>query len=268
MIVPRRVVRGSFWLALVPLILPLVLRVGPAMAQDRSEPTPTGRQRAETGRRRSIADEDTRPVRWSFAVGAGIMASGDLFKVRVPSGNDLLWQAPGGSAFNSDRFTVTLDEDLQITLVGSWQAASRLFLRGEFSWARLQATALAIVGQTGEVVPYDEISFYLTGLAAEYRLIAGRTTPYLLGGGAWVVVRSAGDAGLDQSRPGFRFGAGLHHAWGGRWALRGEIRDTLVDLDLTDYRPRAAGVAAPNIELQSLAPQHLWEIFVSLVILI
>jgi hypothetical protein len=222
----------------------------------------------DTGRhadlRRHAPDTELVERDWSLAIGAGVMASGDVIKVRVNSGNDLVWRPPAGGEFSSERFTVTLDEAVQIALSGAWRPARRLWLRGDLSWARQKAAALALVGQTVEPFLYDEWDVILAGLAVEYRLTQDRTYPYALVGGVLAVVRSRHDSAVDQDRWSLRLGAGLNHDIDRRWSLRIEVRDTLVDLDLEDYRPTAAGVPNPNLSIQTSQPQQFWEIFAAI----
>ncbi|MFO7652469.1 MAG: hypothetical protein R6X25_01490 [Candidatus Krumholzibacteriia bacterium] len=252
--------RSARRLALLAVLgVTLVMAAPAAQAQ-----SVTGRQRpddetTETGR--TQVETAPSPSRWAIGAGGGVLAGGDLFRVRASSGNALTWLTPAGASFGSDRFTVTLDEDLQIALQGAWQASSRLAVRAEFSWARVGLSALAVVGQTGEVLPYDEWNVFLVGLAGEYRLIPDRTYPYLVGGAVLVTVRSLDAPDFDTARIGPRLGVGLNHDLDDRWSVRVEIRDNLLNLNLADHQPIAAGTSEPAVDFDEITPQHLWEIF-------
>lgn len=219
---------------------------------------------SDTGR--SAAEETTRGSsgRWSFRAGAGVMTSGDLFEVIMPSGMMPEWIAPDGETFHSDEFVVTLDEDLQTAVCVAFLLADAWWLRFDLSWSQANATAEARVGQTVELYRYDQLTFLLSGLTIERSLINTDDYVYVLAGAVLVDVSAANGEGLDQTVLGWRFGMGFHHAFDERWGARFEIRDTLQQLDMGEHTPRAIGTEVVAMEFMELGPQHLFELTFSI----
>jgi hypothetical protein len=236
-------------------------------------PTP-GAAQADTGRHRATAatepEEPAAPrtdgaPRWFFAAGAGVLASGDLFRVRNATDAVTSWQAPGGTVFESRDFVVTLDEDLDLAVAAGRRLAGRTWLRLTLSTSRLGMTALSRVGQGAEVHRWDRLNVVLLGLDVEHRLVAAPHHPFLLAGGALLAVRGAADGSVDQTRPGARLGAGYHLRLNPVWAMRAEVRGSFVSLDLDDYEPQVPeGQPRPETYTTTTTPHHFWEVLVQM----
>ena len=239
---------------IVSLVSMVSLCLGAASLHAQSD---TGRHRDE-----QVAGEKIAFRRWWISAGAGMMTSGDLFKVTVNNGVAIPWLPPAGGEFRSDKYTVTFDEDLDLALSLGLRFSRHLTLRGDLSWASVAATAEARVGQTVELHPYETFTFIMAALGLEARLLATPSTPYLLIGATLVDFRADQAAELDQTQLGARIGVGYEHALGASWTIGLEIRDTIVSLDTEDYRPEAATPSYPEITYTSVTPQHLFEILV------
>ena len=237
---------------IVSLVSLVALCLGATSLQAQSD---TGRHRAEP-----VASEENTFRRWWIAAGAGVMTSGDLFKVTVDNGVAIPWLPPAGGEFRSDKFTVTFDEDLDLALSLGLRFSRHLTLRGDLSWASVAATAEARVGQTVELYLYENFTFIMAALGLEMRLLATPSTPYLLIAAALVDFRADQAKELDQTQLGARIGVGYEHALGANWTIGVEIRDTIVSLDTEDYRPEAATPSYPEITYTPITPQHVFEI--------
>ncbi len=228
---------------------------------------------AVSGRRRAgptVADEsppdgrDDRP-RWFFALGAGAMASGDLFRVQTRDLTSTNWQAPGGPSFNSRDFVVTLDENIALAVAMGRRMSERSWVRLSLSTAQVDMTALARVGQGAEIYRWDRMDLVVLGLDFEYRLISQARYPYLLGGGALIAASGAADDAIDQTRIAARVGGGYHVQLNPIWGLRAEARGHLATLTFDDYEPPVAeGYALPEIATSSNTPHQFWEILLML----
>ncbi|MFH1845715.1 MAG: hypothetical protein ABIF77_21240 [bacterium] len=219
---------------------------------------------SDTGRTPGEQISEEKESRWLLSAGAGIMTSGDLFKVMIPSGSLPDWLAPAGGEFNSDEFVVTLDEDLQTALSVAYQTVGNWWLRFDFSWSQVDATAEARVGQTVELHLYERMTFLMAGLTVERPLLSTPDFPYLIAGVTMVDLNAVNAQELDQSKTALRFGVGYHHAFDSTWGGRIEIRDTFLQLDSTDHVPAARGVGLVEHEFEEYGPQSLFEITVSI----
>ena len=225
----------------------------------------TGFAQSDTGRSQApqpaAADAGLQTPRWWLAVGAGVATSGDLFKVSV-AGGPAFWLPPAGGSFPADRFVVTLDEDVAVAATVGYRLSSYVALRGDLSWSRLNATAEARAGQTVSLYPYEQLSLLMLALVAEVPLIRTPSHPYLLAGGAVVLVDAVYAEELDQNVIGPRVGLGYLHAFDRRWGLRLEIRDTIVAIDTEDHRTEPAAGFEPDVTYTRIEPQHLFELLV------
>lgn len=213
----------------------------------------------ETGRH-APALVEAGPARLRVTAGAGVLTSGDLFKVEVVSRNPQPWLAPAGSQFNSEEYIVTLDEDLLLSASLFYRLGGQWWLRGDLSYAKLDATAEALVGQTVELHLYDQLAFLMAGLTVERPLVSTPSYPFLLAGFAWVDIKAEHDAAFDQSDLGWRFGAGYHQDFAVSWGLRLEIRDTILQIDTSEHRPLNLNPLDPELKIDQYGPQHLFEL--------
>jgi hypothetical protein len=222
---------------------------------------PTGFAQSDTGRSRpaSVRGDEPDVPSWWIAAGVGVATSGDLFKVEV-AGGPATWLPPAGGSFNSDRFIVTLDEDLAVAATVGYRLGSRWNLRGDVSWSRLNATAEARVGQSVLLYPYDRLSTLQLGLEAEVRLIRTPSYPYLLAGLVVVDIDAQYASELDQTVWGPRLGIGYQHAFDPVWSLRVEIRDTIVSIDTENHRTEPAAGFEPDLTYERVDRQHLFEL--------
>ncbi|HOX26311.1 MAG TPA: hypothetical protein PLL30_06945 [Candidatus Krumholzibacteria bacterium] len=224
-----------------------------------------------TGRHRQLpAESQPEPAArgdgaWFLSAGAGLVTSGDLFRVRTAGQSGIPWDPPAGANFQSDDFAVTLDETIAMALSAGRRLAAPLWARLDLGAAQIDMTAIARVGETADVFRWDQLSIYQAALVAEYRLVDEPSFAYLLGGVAGVLARGEASGDYDQERVGLRFGGGYQQRLAQAWGLRFEVRDTMVSLDFADYRPPVVGeVAYPDVTMEERSPQHLLELLVSL----
>ncbi len=237
-------IRSGRRLAAPLAILVLVAAVLPAAAQQRPTNPVSGRTPVE---REVMA---SRPA-WEFSFGAGVLSGGDLFQVRSEAVRS--WDPPAGAPFNSDKYTVTLDEDLLLAMTLAYVPRPTWKLRLDLAWSEVQASAMARFGETVVVVPYDEVSFTSIGVGVEGVMAdAGRFRPYLLAQALLVFVGSSG-GDLDGVRPGARFGLGLQAIVGPNWSFRAELSDTVLQVDSDDHRD----ALEEPFEFTEYGPQHL-----------
>ncbi len=218
---------------------------------------------AQTSTGRYAPERRSEPGRLSVSAGSGALTSGDVFVVRVPGDVVQRWLAPSGTEFAAREFRVTLDEDVLAAVGLAYEATDVWSLRLDLSYSEVDMTALARTSQTVELIPYDRLTFVMAGLEVERALVRAPTHPYLLAGGAVAGISAARAEALDQTRFGLRLGAGLHWPLDPRWAVRLEIRDTIVQIEAADHEPvLVAGDRAPALE--ELGPQSLFEIGASI----
>ncbi len=220
----------------------------------------------DTGRSPGVSAGARSESRWAFCGGLGVFASGDLFQAElVPKPESLpTWYTPGGAPFKSDEFVVTLDEDLQVGATVFFRLQSRLWLRADWSWAQVDATAEAWASAVVDLHLYDRLTIMSFGLAAEYALLGGRTFPYVFGGGAVVTVTAAHAQGIDQNRFGPRLGVGFQQDLGSYWAGRVELRDTILQIETTGHEEHMVVSTGQAFEFLQFGPQHLVELTASI----
>jgi hypothetical protein len=188
---------------------------------------------------------------WAFSVVGGVSAAGDLFRVKSASTE---WTAPvGGATFTAKRFTVTLDEAFLIGIGLARRITDRGWLRADFAWTEMDATAFALT-EAVELVPYDVLTMVRLGLRWEQHLLETPLSPYICAGVDYLDVDAKSDF-LAQSTWAPAVGVGLIYVLQGSWRLRGEIVDTIVQFD-------SEGVTAADWPAQAtyteLGPQHLF----------
>ncbi|MBC8423296.1 hypothetical protein H8E07_04160 [bacterium] len=218
----------------------------------------------EPKRSRGAPEPATRGVAradWAFSVNAGLGAGGDLFQVKT----DLLesWTAPvGGETFAAKRLTVTLDESLQLGLGLARRLTPRGWLRFQFSWTEMEATALAHAPFI-TLVPYDVMTMVRLGLLWEQRLLATPLSPYVCAGVDYLDVAAKADY-LTQSVFAPTVGAGLIYEMAGPWRVTAELSDTIVQLESAGFTAQHWPVGAVYTER---GPQHLISLSVGLLVL-
>ena len=266
----RRVQRpgGSSW----PCVLILVLAAACALVVPATGASPPARP--STGRHAPPPPPETQAPgarvfgaetsRWSIALGPGLATSGDLFRVVVPSQQVRTWSPPAGADFNAYEFLVTLDQDLAFGGTVSYRLTPRWLARVDLSWARLNATAEARVGQGVELHSWAQPAFLLAAAELECQLLHARAYPYALVGAAWTRLSAAEAPALEQSRLGLRAGVGFHYAFSPQWGVRAELRDTRQQFDLHAYG-RAAEFGGQPFEQRG--PQNLFEALVQVRVL-
>ena len=237
-----------------------LLQAGPAWAQ------------VDTGRHRPVRPQAEEPVqrpfvdsgqRWFVMTGAGLLASGDLFRVRAEG--TVGFEAPGGPGFLSNDFVVTVDETIDLAVALGYRLRERFWLRANLSTAQAALTALARTGQGAEVHRWDQLNLLIIGLDVEFRLVKADSYPFLLAGSTAVLARGVNDDDLDQDRLAWRFGFGYQQGLLPAWGLRAEIRNNLVNLDFGSYRPPVAtDELYPNLAIEDQAPHHFWELLLLL----
>jgi hypothetical protein len=217
-------------------------------------------QTSSVSGRHAPAPVPTGPTRFKVTFGAGVLTSGDLFKIEVVSRNPQPWLSPAGSQFNSEEFVVTLDESLLLAVSLFYRLGGQWWLRGDLSYAKLDATTEALVGQTVELHLYDRLAFLMAGLTVERPLIATTSYPFLLAGAALVDIKADHAAELNQSGLGWRLGVGYHHTFNNTWGLRLEIRDTIMQIDTSAHEPINLNPQDPETTKAEYGPQHLFEL--------
>jgi len=198
---------------------------------------------------------------WSLAIGAGLLTSGDLFRVVVPDGTPRLWSPPLGGTFSAHEILVTLDEDLAVSATVARQLGGRWRARCDVSWGEANATAEARVGQTVELHAWERPSFLLAGLDLECQLVQARLYPYALAGLTFSRLSAAKTPALDQTRVALRGGVGLQLAFAPEWGVRAELRDTWQQFDMSEY---GADPAFADYDFEELGPQHLFEMLLQI----
>ena len=191
-------------------------------------------------------------MNWAFRFGAGMSAGGDLFLAK--SGANAPWTAPlTGETFTAKRFTVTLDENVGLSVALARRISRRGWLHLGYDWTEMDATALANDTQYVELVPYDVLTFSRFQLVWEERLTETPLTPVLLVGATWLSVSASADD-LDKSRIAPVVGMGLLWHMPGPWSVRLDLVDTIVQLSsdetITEDGPEDA-------EFIEFGPQHL-----------
>lgn len=218
----------------------------------------------EPKRSRSAAEPEARGVAradWAFSVNAGLGAGGDLFHVKA--GFPENWTAPvGGETFAAKRFTVTLDEGLQLGLRLTRRLTPRGWLRLEFSWTEMEATALAHTDFV-TLVPYDVLTMVRLGLLWEQRLLEMPLSPYVCAGVDYLDV-AAKAVYLSQSTVAPTVGAGLIYEMAGPWRVTAELSDTIVQLESAGFTEQDWPGGAVYTER---GPQHLISLTVGLLVL-
>jgi opacity protein-like surface antigen len=200
---------------------------------------------------------------WAFTLGAGLTASGDLFRVRTTGDSGIPWLPPAGSPFLSDDFRVTLDEDIGLSVGLARRLQERLWLRLDLSSAQMDMTAIARAGQTADIHQWDQLTAVMTIMSLEYRLVHLASFPYLLGGAGVTVVGGEGTSDYDQTRFAWRLGAGYHKDLSQGWGVRGEIRGTFQSLDFADYRPPVdSDTIYPDVTMEDYGITHFWEFMI------
>ena len=245
-------------------VLPLMLLLAMLAVDARAQMTSGRHRETPVTTPEETEDQAAAPVAepgsWFFMAAAGVAASGDVVRVTTDGDSGIPWDPPGGPEFQSEDFTLTLDEALALSFTLGRRLTSRTWLRADVGLAEMPVTALARVGQTADVYRWDELAFWQASLAVEYRFLPRATTPLVLAGLAVVDVAGAGDDGLDQTRLGWRIGAGYSLGVGAGWSVRAEVRDTIVSLQTDDYRPPVVGGDVyPNATVVDLGLQHLVE---------
>ncbi len=199
----------------------------------------------------SLSDADSRPT-WTFDVGGGVSAGGDLFRVR--SDDDQLWTIPaGGTTFTSSRFTVTLDESAIVSLGLARRMTARGWLRIDFSWTEMNATALAKDGEFVTPVLFDSLTMARAGLTWQQRLADASFSPYVVIGLCYQDVSSKAEY-LKQSGLAPKFGMGSVYSLSGAWRVRMELTDTIYQFDSSGIQDEAWPSGTVYTEL---GPQHL-----------
>ncbi len=180
---------------------------------------------------------------WNLQVRGGMLSGGDLFKVRTEITRT--WMSPAGSAFTSDKYTVTLDEGFLMSLGAVYELNPKLRLRCDLEWAQVDAAALARTGQTAQAYKYDEVSFVNVSFGVEAPLTSARSHPFLTAG--LVVSRVSGmDDVLDRTGVGGRIGIGFEYGMNSFWSLRVEATDTFMQIETADYQDMIGDVASYN----------------------
>jgi hypothetical protein len=237
----------------------LVAGAGPALpaAAQTEPPRPVTGRHAPPRAGVSADDQSGEAGPWSVAIGAGLLASGDLFRASVPDGSARIWSPPLGGTFSAHEILVTLDEDLAVSAAVGRRLGGRWRVRCDLSWAEASATAEARVGQTVELRTWEKPTFLLAGLDVECQLLRARLYPYALAGVTVTHLAAAQASALDQTRVGLRGGVGLQLGFAPEWGLRAELRDTWQQFDLTDY---GDDPAFADRTFEELGPQHLFEL--------
>jgi len=201
--------------------------------------------------------------RWAVSFGAGMFTSGDLFRVALPEGADpRFWTVPGGGArFYSTEFRVAVDQDVLATMGLAYHLSRRWLVRLDLGWSEVPTTAYARVSQVVDLVRWDRLTFTLAGLGLEARLASTRLYPYLMAGAALVKLSAAGAPALDQTRLAVRGGIGCQYSLDPSWGVRGEIRDTVRQFDMSRY---ADDPLFSGAEFTANGPQNLFEISLSI----
>ncbi len=243
------------------LLLASGLLAGIACAQ-----TSTGRHRVDRTEPEpvDVAEFDDGGGRWFFTAGAGMMAGGDLVRVRTAGASGIPWNPPGGEPFSSEAFTLTLDESILVSLGLGGRLSDRVWLRGTLGLAQLDVAAKARIGQTAEVRRWDQLAVLVAGLDAEMRLHRSPSYFYLLGGASVVDLAGSGGDQLDGTEVALRVGAGYHLRLAAGWGVRLEARDNLVALDLGDVEVPVDGTVMPDVTTEDAGTDHVWELLVSM----
>ena len=223
-----------------------------ADAQEVRQTDRTGSTGRTPSRERDRGLEARKP--FSIFFSAGVQASGDLFKVTA----DRLypfWRTSTGETFAAERFTAGLDEDLQIALGCALRSGSLAWRLG-YEYAETGVFAMARQGDTGLAVPFDKIEFSTVGFDILLELADASAIPYLLGGAAVTLIDGGYDF-FDQTRLGWRYGAGFSYAFTRNARAAFEIVDTRIQVESRDFMDTGTDASAEHTRL---GPQHLFGI--------
>lgn len=233
-----------------------------------AQDTPT---RRDTGRHRPPPQPPERPDRegeldrtnagrtpWFIGLGAGVLGSGDLWRLETISGAAVPWVAT--APFSSSRFSATLSNNVSAGLfvgrrVGPWGA-----VRLDLSSSRMDIGAEALQGQQGSVFLYDRLTVTTVGLAAEVRLALLASYPYVSAGAVWRRLSAAREYGLDQGRLGWQLGLGYLRALNPVFSLRAEARYSRIGFEMGDFRPLTAFASQPELEIDPADTLHFFAV--------
>jgi hypothetical protein len=232
----------------------------PAVAQT-DPPRPVTGRHAPPRAGSPAVDRSGEAGAWSVAIGAGLLTSGDLFRALVPDESARIWSPPLGGAFNAHEILVTLDEDVAVSAAVGRRLGGRWRARCDLSWAEVNATAEARVGQTVELHAWERPTFLLAGLGVECQLLHTRLYPFALAGLTFTRLAAAKATALDQTRVGLRGGVGLQLDLAPEWGLRAELRDTWQQFDLAKY---GDDPAFADRTFGERGPQHLFELLLQM----
>jgi len=235
----------------VLILLVLLLLLG-AVGEAETAPADERVVRASSGR--TAADEppsiEAEPA-WAMTVGGGLSAGGDLFRVRALASVE--WTAPlADTVFTARRFTVTLDESAYISFGMSRRITRRGWLRADFAWTEMNATALAAT-ETVTPVLFDTVTMTRMGLTWEHRLLDTPFAPYVVVGACYLDVSAKAEY-MGQSGIAPEFGVGGVYRMSGPWMARIEFTDTIFQFDSSGIQEEGWPVGAVYAER---GPQHL-----------
>ncbi len=236
--------------------------IAAAPAGGASSPATATDEHPMASRQYQAYEDRAAPGRWAVWFGAGMFTSGDLFRVALPAGADpKWWMVPGGGGrFYSRDFRVVVDQDVLATLGVGYHLSRRWLVRLDLGWAEVPTTAYANVSQVVDLVRWDRLTFTVAGLGLEARLASTRLYPFVTAGPVLVRMTAANAPSLDQTRLAVRGGVGCQYSLDPSWGIRGEIRDTVRQFDMSRY---ARDEIFDGAEFSARGPQNLFEIGLS-----
>ncbi len=247
------------------------LAAAPAAAQDRD----SGRRKPPTPKPVAKPQESPdAPVvapaftaggeRWFVGLGAGLLDTGDLFRVETVNQVAVPWGRDGDTWFMASRFTATVDPGSVVTVfAGRRLGQGRWWLRGELASGACDVTAEALLGEGGQVFRYDRLSLLSGSLAAEARLTAWPSHPYASLGASFADVSGDEVPELDQSVIGLRGALGYRQVLG-PMRLTGEAALSRMTFDLKDFRPTTSTSSQPALTYDPAGDLWLLEVRLAL----
>ena len=195
-----------------------------ALAQDRRD---TGRHKptpvvSDPENNDAVKNDDIGS--WIFEINGGLVGAGDLFSARNTTGDTISWVPESEGDWTSHRIRVGVENSFGMGLqvqrrMGNWYS-----LRAGVTYARMDLTAEAPIGESAEVFPYDQADLWLVTAGAEVRLTVQTVSyPYVTGDLVYVDLAPDRSAFLSQSNLGGRLGFGYHHQFDPVWAFNVEI---------------------------------------------
>lgn len=241
-------------------------------------PAAQGQTRSETGRHKPVPPPPTEekeatvenpaegPIArpWYFGFGGGVQGGSDLFRVEVVDGPPVPWDPESGGGFQSARFTASLDRNPSFNLFLGRRLGKTWSVRLDYGYSQMDVAAEALVGQTGAVFLYDQMSVINLGLGVEARLTQESSYPYMEASLLFSHLGPTAAAELEQWNLGGRIGLGFLQKFHQFWGIRFGARLAVTGFSVGDYVPQTSLPSQPVIDYQTQDSLTFFEFLIAL----